>query len=541
MRAFSFSSASLEPERYRADLGDPACGGYASFEGWVRDHNEGQRVSRLEYEAFEALALKEGERIVAAAVEKFGVRRAACVHRVGDLAIGELAVWVGVSAAHRDEAFAACRYIIDEVKHRVPIWKKEHYEDGDSGWVNCERCAHGTHEAPPGPSGFQHDYSRQIVLPEVGEDGQRKLRAASVLVIGAGGLGVPVLQYLAAAGVGRIAIMDHDDLEASNLHRQPLYQIEDIGRPKAQVAAERLSRITNDVRLEAVVARAEPANLAEIIGRYDLTAECTDNLRTKFVVNDAAVRAGRPVIFASVYQYEGQLQAYLPEPDWPCLRCLWPDAPRDGLVGNCAEAGVLGPVPATLGSMQAMLALRILLDLEPRPVRGLVVMDLLTFDTRSIVAARSPDCDHGSASAIATRDAASGVTDTDDLEVEFADLDAARAAGFEVVDVRETWELRTDRPGRDTGLHLPLSELLDGRRSFPADGRQLIVCAHGVRSLALAEHLREQGRADVYSLRGGIAAIDGLCASRRELAPLTTCVEPGRYGRSWPDPRTTYL
>ncbi|HQR49181.1 MAG TPA: ThiF family adenylyltransferase [Steroidobacteraceae bacterium] len=511
MRAFSFSSAPLEPERYRAELGDPACGGYASFEGWVRDHNEGHRVSRLEYEAFEALALKEGERIVAAAIEKFGVRRAACVHRVGDLAIGELAVWVGVSAAHRDEAFAACRYIIDEVKHRVPIWKKEHYEDGDSGWVNCERCAHGAHDehdASSGPGGFRHDYSRQTVLPEVGEEGQRRLRAASVLVIGAGGLGVPVLQYLAAAGVGRIAIMDHDRVEASNLHRQPLYGIDDIGQPKALVAAERLARITTEVHFEAIVARAEPGNLAELIGHYDLTVECTDNLRTKFVVNDAAVRAGRPAIFASVYQYEGQLQAYLPEPDWPCVRCLWPDAPRDGLVGNCAEAGVLGPVPATLGSMQAMLALRILLDLEPRPVRGLVVMDLLTFETRSIAAARNPDCDHGSAGAAATHAGTGGLAEAGDLEVAFADLAAARAAGFEVVDVREEWELRMDRPGRDTGLHLPLSELLDGRRSFPAVGRHLIVCAHGVRSLALAEHLREQGRPEVYSLRGGIAAID---------------------------------
>jgi molybdopterin synthase catalytic subunit len=138
MHPFSFSAAPLEPERCRDALADPACGGYASFEGWVRDHNDGRRVRRLEYEAFEALAIKEGERIVAAAIERFSVRRAACVHRIGDLGIGELAVWVGVSAEHRDEAFAACRYIIDEVKARVPIWKKEFYADGDSGWVNCE-------------------------------------------------------------------------------------------------------------------------------------------------------------------------------------------------------------------------------------------------------------------------------------------------------------------------------------------------------------------------------------------------------------------
>ena len=132
----------------RVELEDPTAGGYASFEGWVRNHNEGHAVTRLEYEAFEALANKEGERIVSEAIENFGVVKAACVHRVGSLAIGDLAVWVGVSSRHRAEAFAACRYIIDEVKHRVPIWKKEHYVTGDSGWVNCERCAiHGLEHA----------------------------------------------------------------------------------------------------------------------------------------------------------------------------------------------------------------------------------------------------------------------------------------------------------------------------------------------------------------------------------------------------------
>ena len=142
MNAFFFSQSPLTPDAYRVALSDPAAGGYASFEGWVRNHNEGYVVTRLEYEAFEALAIKEGERIVNDAIARFGVLRAACVHRVGSLGIGELAVWVGVSSRHRAEAFTACRYIIDEVKHRVPIWKKEHYDNGDSGWVNCERCAH---------------------------------------------------------------------------------------------------------------------------------------------------------------------------------------------------------------------------------------------------------------------------------------------------------------------------------------------------------------------------------------------------------------
>jgi molybdopterin synthase catalytic subunit len=146
MKPFSFSQSPIHIEPLRDALQDPQAGGYASFEGWVRNHNEGHAVTRLEYEAFEQLANKEGERIVNEAIEKFGVLKAACVHRLGSLAIGEIAVWVGVSSRHRAEAFAACRYIIDEVKHRVPIWKKEHYVNGDSGWVNCERCAEHAHD-----------------------------------------------------------------------------------------------------------------------------------------------------------------------------------------------------------------------------------------------------------------------------------------------------------------------------------------------------------------------------------------------------------
>ncbi len=147
MSLFAFSREAPNLETCRAQVSASSAGGYVSFEGWVRDHNDGQKVLRLEYEAYETLGEKEGERIVNEALSRFGVGAALCVHRVGALEIGDLAVWVGVSAPHRDEAFAACRYIIDEVKHRVPIWKKEQYVDGDSGWVNCERCAAHEHAA----------------------------------------------------------------------------------------------------------------------------------------------------------------------------------------------------------------------------------------------------------------------------------------------------------------------------------------------------------------------------------------------------------
>ena len=143
--SFRFTPSTIDAEAAKLELRDSGCGGFVSFEGWVRDHNEGQEVTRLEYEAFQELAVKEGERIIDEASRRFPIKHALCIHRLGALDLGGMAVWVGVSSAHRAEAFDACRYIIDEVKHRLPIWKKEHYRSGNSGWVNCERCAAAPH------------------------------------------------------------------------------------------------------------------------------------------------------------------------------------------------------------------------------------------------------------------------------------------------------------------------------------------------------------------------------------------------------------
>src|SRR5262245_30611874 len=388
MSAFRFSSNRFDVAALRDSLGDPGAGGFAAFEGWVRNRNEGKVVTRLEYEAFEALAVKEGERIVEEARQRFPILRAACVHRIGALEIGELAVWVGVSAPHRDEAFAACRYIIDEVKHRVPIWKKEHYLDGDSGWVNCERCAAHEHDEVARP-----DYSRQIALKEIGAAGQARLQASRVLVIGAGGLGVPVLAYLAGAGVGTIGIVDGDVLEASNLHRQPLYALSDVGKPKAALAAERLRALNPEVTIHIHGERFSAANAASLLADYDLAVDCTDNFASKFLLNDACVLGGKPAIFASVYQYEGQLQVYRPaDPETACLRCLWPEATQDGIVGNCAEAGVLGPVPGVLGSLEALEALKFLLGLKGLDANELLLFDLVTLTTQRLRAKRAAAC-----------------------------------------------------------------------------------------------------------------------------------------------------
>jgi adenylyltransferase/sulfurtransferase len=499
MAAFRFTDQPIQPDVSRAALSDASCGGYASFEGWVRDHNAGRRVERLEYEAYVPLAVAEGERIVAEAIARFGVTRAACVHRLGGLGIGELAVWVGVSAPHRAEAFAACRYIIDEVKHRVPIWKKEHYVDGASGWVNCEACARtDTHAHSSGP-----DYSRQVALPQVGERGQQRLRDSAVLVIGAGGLGVPVLQYLAAAGVGRLTVSDGDVVEASNLHRQPLYGPADVGQAKAQVAADRLRALNPHVEIVAHAEHATAANIEGWLAQHDLVVECSDNFATQFLVNDAAVRLARPAVFASIHQFEGQLQVYRPRADWPCLRCLWPTAPRDGLVGNCAQAGVLGPVPAALGALQASEALKLLLDLAAEAVPAVHVLDLLDLRWTTLRAARRADCDHS----VRLARGASTQHGAEQLELWFDTLAEARASGLTLVDIREHWERLQDEPAPAIARHVPLSALFDGSAALPAGDRYLIVCAHGVRSLALAQQLRETDAIEAYSLAGGLAAV----------------------------------
>jgi sulfur-carrier protein adenylyltransferase/sulfurtransferase len=548
MQSFSFARTPIDPVAERARVIDPACGGYVAFEGWVRDHNEGQAVRHLEYEAFEPLAIREGERIIAEAIERFGVEHAACVHRVGDLPLGEMAVWVGVSSRHRQEAFLACRFIIDEVKHRVPIWKKEHYASGDSGWVNCERCAapaqgvhphrqgqghahahaHGRHApahehvvrhghdsdqpgrgpghatAPEhGHASFVPDYSRQMRLAEVGAAGQAKLRAARVLVVGAGGLGVPVLGYLAGAGIGRIGVVDGDFVEPSNLHRQPLYSLAQAGQMKAPLAAARLTALNPDVDVQVYGLRLTAANGPDILDGWDLVIDCSDNFSTKFLINDLCVAAGKPAILSSIYQYEGQLQVIRPERGGACLRCIWPEATRDGLVGNCAEAGVLGPVPGVFGSLQALEALKLLLDLPGQLGDELLVMDLMTLQVARMKARRAAACAGGPCVRIP---ATTPVTDPPALELRFPTLKDAQDAGYTIVDVREPAEVAAE-PAPAIGVrHLPLMQLLGGAGLAP-QGRYLLLCASGRRSLAAAQELTARGFTAVRSQAGGLAAL----------------------------------
>lgn len=521
---FSLSTSPLDIVGLENQLKDARAGGYASFEGWVRNHNEGREVLRLEYEAYEAVAVREAAVIIEEAKLRFGVYDAACVHRVGELAIGDIAVWVGVSSAHRGEAFDACRYIIDEVKHRLPIWKKEHYTDGDSGWVNCERCAadHGHHHHHADEPCTDSDanaseksitaitenqfYARQMRLPEVGAKGQEKLRTARVLVVGAGGLGCPALQYLAAAGVGTIGICDGDRVDASNLHRQPLYAPEDIGAFKAERAAAWLKKQNPFIQVKVYTEHLDVKNVDGVLAEYDIVLDCTDNFETKYLLNDAAVRMNKTFILSSIYQYEGQLFVYDPLSESACLRCLWPEMPDPNCVGTCADVGVLGALPGIFGAYQAMEALKHILGLDGALKNAIVYMDLLSFKPRRIPVLRSDNCPVcGNAKGTSSFP----VPDFSDIEIENPET----LGEFQWVDMRDANE-RDDGDFPVDALKISVNTLAENTESLNAGKVYVLVCPRGMRSKYLAHKLRKQGYGRVYSLKGGIVQLNALLKSR---------------------------
>ncbi len=346
---------------------------------------------------------------------------------------------------------------------------------------------------------MQPDYSRQVLLKEVGAAGQARLAASRVLIVGAGGLGSPVLQYLAGGGVGFLGLIDADTLDASNLHRQPIYALADVGETKASLAKAAVARLNPSVRVEAHAARLSADNALELIRAHDIVVDCSDNFRTKFLINDAAVLAQRPAVFASVYQYEGQLQVYKPLRTHACLRCLWPDATADGVVGNCAEAGVLGPVPGALGALQALLTLKILLAIPGQLDGELLLLDFANFSSVKLKAHRRAGCEAPRCALIhdLERDAA-------DIELQLPSLAAAADGRFELIDVRTAEEFAAaPTPAR----HIPMPTLLEHPELLAPGVPYLLVCASGRRSLATARALRRLGLA-AHSLAGGLQALE---------------------------------
>jgi sulfur-carrier protein adenylyltransferase/sulfurtransferase len=308
-----------------------------------------------------------------------------------------------------------------------------------------------------------------------------------------------VMQYLAGAGIGFLGLIDADVLDASNLHRQPIYAIADIGKPKAELARDAIAAINPAVRVEAHAAAFNSENALELIRRHDIVVDCSDNFRTKYLINDAAVLAQKPAVFASVYQYEGQLQVYKPEPQHACLRCLWPEAIADGVVGNCAEAGVLGPVPGAFGTLQALLTLKILLQMAGQLEGELLLLDFMNFSSLKIKAARRAECRAPACAHI--HDLA---REEHDIEITCDSLAVAAERGFDVIDIRTAQEVAT-HPA--SARHIPMQELVANPALLDTGRQALLVCATGKRSLAAAQALRKHGLA-VRSLAGGLQGLE---------------------------------
>jgi molybdopterin/thiamine biosynthesis adenylyltransferase/molybdopterin synthase catalytic subunit len=461
---FRISSEVINRQKLMQALTDDQSGGFVSFEGWVRNHNEGKLVSALEYEAFEELAAKEGQRICEEAKQKFNVRGVSCQHRVGFLKLGEIAVWIGASAAHRDDAFKAARYVIDEIKHRLPIWKKEHYVALEPKWVFCRDHHHHVHFHA------EEFYAKQTKVVEQGT-----LQAASVLLIGAGGLGCPAATALAAAGVGNITLVDFDKISISNIHRQFLFSPNLVGEKKALVAKARLLEMNPFIKVQAVVDSFHAGNAADLLAGHNLVLDCTDNMESKFLIHDACLRAGVPLISASIYQHEGQIRTF--DFEHGCLRCVAEKTPDDGLLGNCNDFGVLGAWVATLGSMQAAQAVEFLQHEKNSTTADTLYFDFKHLRGMSIKNARREGCQHcqGHFS----------------LEEDHLELGAGELPSTDhlLVDIRNEAD--------DAFLDRYLKE-----------SRKVVVCCHrGVRSKRLVKKLRGEGHNHFFSLRGGASSL----------------------------------
>jgi adenylyltransferase/sulfurtransferase len=352
-------------------------------------------------------------------------------------------------------------------------------------------------------------YGRHLVLPQVGREGQEKLKHSSALVVGAGGLGAPTLLYLAAAGVGRLGIVDFDEVETSNLHRQILYTHDDVGRKKVEVAKQRLEGLNPHVTIETHDTTLTSDNALDIIEDYDIVLDGTDNFQTRYLTNDACVLLDKPNVYASIFRFEGQASVLNLE-DGPCYRCLYPTPPPPGLVPNCAEGGVLGVLPGTMGTLQATEAIKVLLG-EGEPLNGeLVLYNAMEGSFDSMQISPDPDCpicgEDPEIDELIDYEAFCGLDDGEEqfegAEVTVEELANNRESVY-VLDVREEWEHEIVDLGEDE--RIPLDELPDRINELPAEEDIIVHCKSGGRSAKATELLRSVGL-DAYNLVGGIDA-----------------------------------
>lgn len=353
-------------------------------------------------------------------------------------------------------------------------------------------------------------YSRHLSLSEVGPEGQARLKAASVLLVGLGGLGSPLAMYLAAAGIGRMGIVEFDAVDASNLHRQVLFGSSQIGRPKLACGAQRLRDLNPHITIEEHACVLDRDNARDIIAAYDLVADGADNFATRYLVNDACVLEGKPLVSASILGFEGQLSVYN-HGGGPCYRCLFPMPPPPGVVPSCAEGGVLGILPGVMGTLQATEVIKLVLGLGDAASGRLVHYDALALTFTSFRVSKDPQCAICGADPAITElvdyDAFCGIgAAADSLVPQLTPAEAAGLAGAPetiFVDVRDTHERLVDSlPGSE---HVPLNELISNGVPFPTSARLIIYCASGSRSLLAAESLIRRGYTLVHNLEGGLS------------------------------------
>jgi adenylyltransferase/sulfurtransferase len=358
-------------------------------------------------------------------------------------------------------------------------------------------------------------YSRHLIMPEVGVDGQRRLKAASVLCIGAGGLGSPAALYLAAAGVGRLGIVDFDAVDFSNLHRQILHGTPDVGRPKLQSARDRLTAINPEITIETYETALTSNNALDLFRGYDVIVDGTDNFPTRYLVNDACVLLGTPNAYGSIFRFEGQASVFA-APGGPCYRCLYPEPPPPGLVPSCAEGGVLGVLPGVIGTIQATEAIKLILGTGQPLVGRLLLYDAFTMRFRELKLRRNPECpvcgDRPTVRALIDYDQFCGVAPAaaaaDPIpETTVQELKARLDRGDRVfvLDVREPNEYQISRIAGSTLI--PLGELPKRLAELPtgADAPDIVVhCKMGGRSAKAVRQLLDKGFARVHNLKGGI-------------------------------------
>jgi adenylyltransferase/sulfurtransferase len=355
-------------------------------------------------------------------------------------------------------------------------------------------------------------YGRHLVLPQFGLEGQEKLKSSSVLIVGAGGLGSPLALYLAAAGVGRIGIVDFDRVDVSNLQRQVLYGSADVGRPKLEAAVARLSDLNPWVTIEPHDFALNRDNALGLIGRYDVIADGTDNFPTRYLVNDACAMLGKPNVHGSIFRFEGQVSVF-DATRGPCYRCLYPEPPPPGAVPSCAEAGVFGVLPGVIGTVQAIEAVKLAIGIGDPLIGRLVVFDALGMHFNELTIRKDPACalcgPNPTVKELVDYEAWCGVPvvpGEDATELKVKDLAAARSRGDDLVlvDVREPHEWAFCH--LDGAIHIPLRTLPDRLDELDRKRTLVIYCHHGNRSRVALEFLRGKGYSNVRNLTGGIEA-----------------------------------